>query len=73
MKNSNDTIENRSRNLPFCSAVPQPTAPPRVPVKIQGKTEVIRERRVPVPILRQKFSTDCSWIEPVPPSSEVVD
>jgi hypothetical protein len=24
MKNSNDTIGNRSRNLPVCSAVPQP-------------------------------------------------
>ena len=29
MKNSNDTIGNRSRDLPVCSAVPQPTAPPR--------------------------------------------
>jgi len=27
MKNSNDTIGNRSRDLPACSAVPQPTAP----------------------------------------------
>jgi hypothetical protein len=32
MKNSNDTIGNRSRDLPVCSAVPQPTAPPRAPV-----------------------------------------
>jgi len=31
MKNSNDTIGNRTRDLPACSAVPQPTAPPRVP------------------------------------------
>ena len=31
MKNSNDTIENRTRDLPACSAVPQPTAPPRAP------------------------------------------
>jgi len=31
MKNSNDTISNRTRNLPVCSAVPQPTAPPRDP------------------------------------------
>jgi hypothetical protein len=30
MKNSNDTIENRTRDLPACSAVPQPTASPRV-------------------------------------------
>jgi hypothetical protein len=26
IKNSNDTIGNRTRNLPACSAVPQPTA-----------------------------------------------
>jgi len=30
MKNSNDTIGNRTRDLPTCSAVPQPTAPPDV-------------------------------------------
>ena len=29
MKNSNDTMGNRTRDLPACSAVPQPTAPPR--------------------------------------------
>jgi hypothetical protein len=28
MKNSSDTIENRTRDLPACSAVPQPTSPP---------------------------------------------
>jgi hypothetical protein len=27
MKNSNDTIGNRTRDLPACNAVPQPTAP----------------------------------------------
>jgi hypothetical protein len=31
MKNSSDTIGNRTRNLPTCSTVPQPTAPPRAP------------------------------------------
>ena len=31
MKNSNDIIGNRTRNLLACSAVPQPTAPPRTP------------------------------------------
>ena len=31
MKNSNDTIGKRTRDLPACSAVPQPTAPPRAP------------------------------------------
>ena len=32
MKNSNDTIGNRTRDLPACSVVPQPTAPLRAPV-----------------------------------------
>jgi len=31
MKKPNDTIGNRTRDLPACSAVPQPTAPPRAP------------------------------------------
>jgi len=31
MKNSNDTIGNRTRDLPACSAVPQQTAPLRAP------------------------------------------
>jgi len=29
LKNSNDTIGNRTRDIPACSAVPQPAAPPR--------------------------------------------
>jgi hypothetical protein len=28
--NSNDTIGNRTRDIPVCGAVPQPTAPPTV-------------------------------------------
>jgi hypothetical protein len=31
MKNSNDTIGNRTRDIPACRAVPQPIAPPRAP------------------------------------------
>jgi hypothetical protein len=31
MKNSNDTIGNRTRDLPTCSAVPQPAALLRAP------------------------------------------
>jgi hypothetical protein len=31
IKNSNDTIGNRTRDLATCSAVPQPTVPPRAP------------------------------------------
>ena len=33
MKNSSDTIGNRTRDLPTCSIVPQPTVPPRAPAK----------------------------------------
>ena len=31
MKNSSDTIGNRTRDLPTCSAVPKPIAPPSAP------------------------------------------
>ena len=31
VKNSSDAIGNRTRDLPTCSAVLQPTAPPRAP------------------------------------------
>ena len=32
VKNSNDAIGNRSRDIQACSAVPQPTAPPRASI-----------------------------------------
>ena len=34
MKISNDTIGNQTRDLPACSAVPQPTAPLHAPIYI---------------------------------------
>jgi hypothetical protein len=37
MKNSNDTIGNGARDLPVCSPVPKPTAPPRAPHYIVEK------------------------------------
>ena len=37
MKNSSDTIGNRTRDLPACRAVSQPTAPPRTS-KVLGGT-----------------------------------
>ena len=43
MKNSNDTIGNRTRDLPTCSAVPQPTAPPRAPKAYGGVTVKFHE------------------------------
>ena len=41
MKNSNDTIGNRTRDLPGRSAVPQPTAPPRDPYVLGLPTEML--------------------------------
>jgi hypothetical protein len=37
MKNSKDTIGSRIRDNPACSAVPQPTATPRVPVSFEDR------------------------------------
>ena len=38
MKNFNDIIENRIRNFPACSAVPQPTAPPLAPTVLSSRS-----------------------------------
>jgi len=37
MKNSNDTIGNRHRDIPACSAMPQPTAPSRAPLSFEDR------------------------------------
>jgi hypothetical protein len=37
MKDSNDTIGNRARDIPTCSAVPQQTAIPRAPTYTYNK------------------------------------
>ena len=42
MKISSDKIGNRTRGLPVCSAVPQPTEPPRAPtLQIGNLNEMI--------------------------------
>jgi hypothetical protein len=38
MKISNDTIENRTRDLPACNEVPQPTAPQRASAWLKRKS-----------------------------------
>ena len=40
-KNSNSTIGNRTRDLPTCSAVPQPVTLPRAPLNEQSISETI--------------------------------
>ena len=44
MKNSNDTIGNRIRDSPACSAVPQPTAPTHVKLYYQHINEQMISR-----------------------------
>jgi len=41
MKISSDTIGNRTRDLPACSAVPQPNAPPRASIVMTDDLEMI--------------------------------
>jgi hypothetical protein len=46
-KNSNDTIGNRTRDVLVCSAVSQPTAPPRAPlilIIVFKNPDVLKER-----------------------------
>ena len=43
MKDSNDTTGNRTRELPTCSSVPQPTVPPRTPLQTVS-LEIFREK-----------------------------
>ena len=40
MKNSNDTIGNRIRDLPACSLVPQPSRPPSAPNQYYHNKEI---------------------------------
>ena len=42
MKNINDTIENRTRDLPACSVVPRPTATRRIPEYQTKYSEIIK-------------------------------
>ena len=56
MKNSSDTIGNRTRGLSACSAVPQSTALPRVPTGCGGSLKIhciFRNRRPVILILSQ--------------------
>jgi len=42
MKNSNDNIGNRTRDLPTCSAVPQPTALPCAPEELSKGENIVK-------------------------------
>jgi hypothetical protein len=55
-KNYNDTIGNRTGDLPACSAVPQPTAPPRAMqvscAKWRGKFQALAMSTVLLEIIK---------------------
>jgi hypothetical protein len=59
MENSSDTIGNRIRDLPACSAWPQPTAPPRAPHKTLLYSNSVRKFQI-TRILR--FWQPCRWV-----------
>jgi hypothetical protein len=54
MKNCNDTIGNRTRDLPACSAVPQPTACPNV---------LLRLTKAAVPIIASPSPRNCKTFD----------
>jgi len=45
MKNSNDTIGNRTRDLPACSAVAQPTAPLRAVILLLQQQKLQQQQQ----------------------------
>ena len=57
MKNSSDTIGNRTCDFPVCSAVPQPTVPPRAPLLQVLVVISILSQVNPIHILPPHFST----------------
>ena len=53
MKNSNNTIRNRTRDLPACSPVSQPIAPPRAPSIQERLQKLDKKGRLTVQHCRQ--------------------
>ena len=62
MKNSNDTIGNRTHGLLACRTVPQPTAPPRA-LHFKGSTEQLQNRTFME--FRSEFSHSCPYVKQV--------
>ena len=60
MKNSNDAIGNRTCDIPACSAVPQPTAPPAACPKSIGQMKQFKHseyRKLKFSFLSEPHST----------------
>ena len=54
-KNPNDTIGNRTRDLPACSAVPQPNASPRAPPPYNTDQTIIQPTKMYFLLRRQNL------------------
>ena len=53
MQKCNDTFGNQTRDLPACSVVPQPTAPPRA-LSIDGRLKNMEQEHVEMEVLGKK-------------------
>ena len=59
MRNPNNSIGNQTHDLPACRAVPQPTAPPCVPV--QKHTNVLKTDYSLYDLIALYFKTVLFW------------
>jgi len=59
MENSSDTIGNRTRDLPACSALPQTTVPPRASIESYTWKKVVQYyyRYLSLFAIAQRYST----------------
>ena len=62
MENSSDTIGNRTRDLPTCNAVPQPTALPRAP-RTRMTIEYKQDRQYMYQLTTKRFRTTSVVVE----------
>ena len=65
MKYSNDTIGNRTRDLPACNTVPQPTAPPRAPKSCIGAINLVFPWRFYAVVLSFRDYLPCRYVLPL--------
>jgi hypothetical protein len=60
MKNPNDPIGNRTCDLPACTAVPEPSAPPRTALVVFG--HIASVPAVPEWVTHVKYHTRKFWL-----------
>ena len=73
MKNSNATIGNRTRGIPTCSAVPQPTALPRAPFNIMVRAIYSNQCAVDGDNIKRRCTTQQDRCVPVFQQSRSID